>query len=267
MSNPIFVFEGVKDASELVGSDGSATGYPSTNLQDDRYATIWKSDGTAGNGTFYARLAVTRPMYSVLIANHNIASLGITSLEIHYSTNGNSWSLAASVVSYPDPLFIPLVPGTYLYYLRLKFVKTSALSVPAQMGMLYIGVEAQMPLYSNSPERGPESDAIVAESMSKLRYSSSMGADRESWKLDFAKLTAEQAYNFTRLLRAVNGRQYPFWFCDMDGNWHFVRFKKNYLPLIGKGNVIFAAKGIEFDEERVGIAMNLPGGYTIPAAT
>lgn len=44
-----------------------------------------------------------------------------------------------------------------------------------------------------------------------------------------------------------------------------MRFKKNYLPYIAKGNVMFTVRGVEFDEERVGIAMNLPGGNTVSA--
>ena len=263
MSNPIFVFEGVRTAT-LTASAGSATGYPTTNLQDDRYATLWKSGSTAQNQDFKAQFAAAKNIDCALIANHNLASLGLTSLDIETSPDGSTWTLAVSLTSFPDPLYSAFTVVSKAYA-RLKFVKSSALSAAPQIGLLYLGAKAAISLYNNAPERGLQGDAVVAESMSGLRYASSMRADRESWKIDFGRLSTLQAYDFARLVRAVNGIQYPFWFCDMDGNWHFVRFKKNYLPLVGKGNVIFAARGIEFDEERVGIAMSLPGSYTVPA--
>jgi hypothetical protein len=263
MNNPIFVFEGVR-AATLTASEGSASGYPITNLKDDRYATLWKSGGVTANQNLTIEFSAIKNVNSCLIANHNFASLGISALEVYSSADGEEWYLFSSIDSYPDPLSIR-TPGDYTTdkYWKLVFVKSSPLNAPPQMGLLYVGMEAVMPLYNNLPERGLQCDPIIAESMSKLRYSTSMGLDRETWKLNFGRLNTQQSYDFMRLIRSVNGRQYPFWFYDVDGNWHFIRFKKNYLPLIGKGNVIFSVREIEFDEERVGIPMNLPGSHTV----
>jgi len=270
-SNPIFAFEGIRTAT-LTASHGSEAGYPTTNLQDDRYYTQWMSASDAINQllTIDFGSGITRAMDYVLIANHNFASLGLRYLTFSVKAYLGSWE--DQVVLDPglitDPLLVSFPASIARRYLGIYFDKEggSELNEAPELGMVLTGTKATMSLYSNNPERGLQSDAVVSESMSKLRYSSSMGADREAWKLDFSKLTTTQLYHFMRLIRAVNGMQYPFWFCDMDGNWHFVRFKKDYLPLIGKGNVAFQAKGIEFDEERVGIAMNLPGGNTVPAA-
>jgi hypothetical protein len=263
MSNPIFVFEGVK-AATLTASAGSATGFPTTQLQDDRYDTLWKSGSAAQNQTLQAQFIIAKNIDNALIANHNLANLGLTLLEIDVATNGSDWKQVATLTSFPDPLYIPFT-NTFNAYARLAFVKSSALSAIPQVGLLYFGARADMSLYLNSPERGPQADAVVVESMSGLKYGSSMHGDRETWMINSKSLTALQLYGWVRLVRAVNGMQYPFWFCDMDGNWHFVRFKKNYLPWVGKGNVAFPVSGIEFDEERVGIATSLPGGYTVPA--
>jgi len=263
MSNPIFVFEGVRVAT-LAASAGSVAGYPTLNLQDDRHATMWWSGGVTANQTFAATFTAAKNIDCCLVAHHNFANLGLTSLDIEVSTNGSDWTQVASLTNFPDPLYVAFTSVSKAI-VRLKFVKGSALSDPPYMGLLYFGTRADLPLYNNSPERGLQGDAVIAESMSGLRYASSLRADRESWKIDLGRFKVLDYYNFLRLLRAVNGMQYPFWFCDMDGNWHFVRFKKNYLPLVGKGNIIFSARGIEFDEERVGIAMSLPGNYTVPA--
>ncbi|MGD0591033.1 MAG: hypothetical protein ABSA44_09580 [Bacteroidota bacterium] len=263
MSNPIFVFEGVR-AATLTASEGSATGFPTTQLQDDRYDTLWESGSNAQNQTLLAHFTIAKNIDNAFIANHNIANLGLTSLKINVSPDGVAWTTKATLTSFPDPLYAPF--GTTLYaYAQLVFVKSSSLSTIPQIGLLYIGARADMPLYLNSPERGLQADAIVAESMSGLRYGSSLHPDRETWKINSKSLIAAQLYDWARLVRTVNGMQYPFWFCDMDGNWHFVRFKKDYLPWVGRGNVVFPVSDIEFEEERVGIATSLPGGYTVPA--
>jgi hypothetical protein len=266
MSDPIFIYEGVR-AATLTASAGSATGYPTAQLQDDRYSTLWKSGSTAQAQTLAAQFTVARTMDSVFIANHNLANLGLASLDIEVSDNGAAWTLAASLTSFPDPLYATFASVSKLYA-RLKFVKSSALSAAPQLGLFFIGARVDLPLYSNLPERGLQSDAVVDESISGVRYSTSLHGDRENWKLSFGSSSAgglKAAYlaAWARFVRGVNGNQFPFWFCDMDSNWHFVRFKKNYLPWIGRGNIRFPVSGIEFDEERVGVTLNLPGSYTI----
>ena len=259
--NPIFIYENVNNAT-LTASAGSATNYPLTNLQDDRYATQWKSGAKTQNQTLTAQFSSAINMDCVLICNHNFASLGITLLRIEYSNYGDDWFEVAIVASYTDPLFVSFTSASKAY-IRLTFYKSGQLNVEPQIGMLYIGKAIEMPLYANNPERGVSSDAVVAESLSGLKYSSSLHGVREQWKLDFAKCPTSSLYSFMKLIVGVNGMQYPFWFRDMDGNWHFVRFKKNYLPFVGVGNVNFPFKGIELEEERVGNTINLPGNYSI----
>jgi hypothetical protein len=226
---------------------------------------LWISGSAAQNQTLKAQFAIAKNIDSVLITNHNLAALGLSNLLVQTSLDGTNWENQCALTSYPDPLFGAFIAAVSRSYCQLVLQKSGALSVAPQIGMIYFGARTDMPLYLNSPERGLQADAVVVESMSGLRYASSMHADRETWKLNSKSLSAAQLYGWTRLVRAVNGIQYPFWFCDMDGNWHFVRFKKNYLPWIGKGNVAFPVQGIEFDEERVGIATSLPGGYTVAA--
>jgi hypothetical protein len=93
-----------------------------------------------------------------------------------------------------------------------------------------------------------------------------MCADREKFALTLGKKSQLNESEWYRLVRGVNGREKPFWYCDMDGYWHFIRFDKNYMPSAGQGNINFRTEGVEVSEERVGIAMQLPGGYTVPAA-
>lgn len=203
MSAPIFVFEGLRNAT-ITASAGSATGYPTTHLQDDRYDSLWKAGSNTQNQTLMGQFAAAKNLDCMHIANHNLANLGLTSLDIETSTNGTDWTQALSLTSFPDPLYSALTSISRAYA-RLKFVKSSALSAAPQIGLVYIGARADMPLYSNSPERGLQGDAIVAESMSGLRYASTLHADRESWKIDFGRCTVANLLNWARLVRGVNG--------------------------------------------------------------
>jgi len=265
--NPIFIHDGVRSAT-LSASSGSLTGYPLTNLQTDIYSSLWQSANNSNNQTLQAYFGSTaKAVSSVFIAHHNLNNLGLTALNIELSNDGSTWGSTYSVNlnnTVGDPLYIIITPA-YANYIRLRFTGSSPLSSFPFIGMLYFGVQSNMPLYSNNPERGLQSVATVATALSGQRYGSSVYADRESWKIDFGGCHAADNDSFMRLIRNANGMQYPFWFCDMDGNWHFCRFKKNYMPYLGKGNIVFPLNGIEFDEERVGLPMLLPGGYTVPA--
>jgi hypothetical protein len=265
MSNPIFIYEGLESAT-LTASAGSDAGYPLTNLQDRRYATIWKSNANTDEQTLKAYFPAGKTVDTIFVANHNMGlAVGVPpgAVYLEHSWDGAEWTTVGPL-STADPSYTTFVADLYPYW-RLRWHKGSALGAAPQIGMLFIGARADMPLYLNEPERGLESDAEVEESLSGLLYGSSIRADRERWSLAWGGTKVAEAAAFFGLVRGVNGQEKPFWFCDMDGNWHFVRFAVNYLPLIGRGNVMFGVQTVELMEERVGIAMNLPGNQTVPA--
>ena len=248
------------EAATLTASGGSATGYPLTHLQDRRYATQWKSGATTANQTLEVQVPNPGLVDSLLIANHNLTATGISSLRLDWY-DGDNWNVSNTLTDFPDPLFVTEVHGGDKH--RLVFVKTSALSAAPQLGMLMLGKRVELPLHSNSPERGPEADVEVDESISGLRFGSSVRAHRERFNLSLNVLKTLDHAEFCRLHKTVNGREKPFWWRDMDLNWHFVRLDRNHLPSVSRGNLFFAVRQLEMSEERVGTTLNLPGGYSV----
>jgi hypothetical protein len=263
MSNPIFMPEGLETAT-ITASSGSAEGYPTTNLKDRKWATKWVSGNTTSDQTLQMDLTDGRQTNAILIDNHNIASLGGVPgvLIIEYYNGGWLTEYSGLFTSIPSPFYLAITHISTQY--RLRFNRGAGLLVAPSIGMIFLGKRIDLPLYNNHPQRGLEADAEVDESLSGLRFGSSVRADREKFSFIWgAGITQAIEAEYYRLIRKANGRQYPFYFADMNGYWHLGRFDKNYLPLIGSGNKIFKSQAIEISEERVGIIMQLPGGYSV----
>jgi hypothetical protein len=257
MSKPIFVSEGNEGAT-ITASAGSVTGYPTSHLQDRRWSTKWVSAGVTENQTLEFNFGAARTINSILIANHNLVSLGLTSLDLECWNA--EWVLVKSWTNLSG-FFYKEDFALFNYAIcRLKFVKGSALDAPPEIGMIFLGTAIELPLYLNDPVRGLETDTEVQEAMSGLPYGSSLRADREMFEFRWGNLKTADQYNWFRLVRTVDGRRLPFWFADMDGHWHLGRFRSNYMPTTAKGNLIFKAASVQIAEERVGTTMELQGG-------
>jgi hypothetical protein len=264
MNDCVLVFDRIDDAT-LTASAGTATGYPLVNLQDGRFRTQWKSGGVAAGQTLKVERAVVKPVSSILIANHNLASLGLTSLTIEGSDDDfatDVTTLATISVFSGDPIY----SDGFLYDKashRLKFNKGSNLSVAPQIGMIFLGTSAVLPLILNNPKRGLKADITRDESLSGLRFRSSSYLPRQSWKIDFGALKAVNNSEIHRWLNDVGVGLHPYWMKDMDDNWHFVGNDFDTMEGGAKGNVAFDYRNIQISEERVGVTINLPGGYSV----
>lgn len=261
MNDSIICFERIDDAI-LTASAGSDPTYPLTNLQDGRYATQWISGAPTGNQTLTIQLPAARAIDYLFLANHNLAATNVSYLDFEFSNDGSTWSSPIGVAGSVDPFFVILAAGTNSY-IRMTFVKTGSLSVPPQIGMIFVGKQANLPLYLNNPKRGLKSNIIRDESLSGLPYRAVTSPERQTWALDYGALKKIDISEAFRWLRGIVVGLYPFWFKDMDDNWHFVGYDADLASSAGKGNVMFDLKGVQLSEERVGIPMNLPGGFTV----
>ncbi|MBI2428729.1 MAG: hypothetical protein HYV29_08045, partial [Ignavibacteriales bacterium] len=159
----------------------------------------------------------------------------------------------------------PLYASSFLYDKeshRLKFNKGSDLTVEPMIGMIFLGHPASLPLYLNNPKRGLKVDLIRDEALSGLRYVSASTAERQTWKLDWTLKKLPNS-DFWRWLKSVRSGVHPFWIRDMDDHWHFVRNDFDSVESGSKGNVSFDWRNIQVSEERVGIPIELPGGYEV----
>lgn len=224
-----------------------------SNLKDRRYATQWMSNSSANNQEIRFGPLVAK---SMLIANHNFANLN--NIYIEYN-NGQNWITVTTYSSFTDPLWVDLSSVSSYVVWRIRFNT----SVAPMIGMIFLGLDARPNLYLNQFQRGIQNVTSVDESLSGLVYGSQTRAEREVWSLDMSSLKAAQNADMARLLRTIQGQLYPFWFCDMDGNWHFVRSQVDTPMAESNGNVTFQFKSLQFAEERIGISLNLPGGYTV----
>jgi hypothetical protein len=129
--------------------------------------------------------------------------------------------------------------------------------------MIFTGKKAALPLYLNNPKRGLKADLTRDESLSGLRYRVATKAERQTWKLDYGALKVTDHSEVFRWMRGIGVGLHPFWFRDMDDNWHFVGYDGDAAESGSKGNVIFDMRNIQLSEERVGIPMALPGSYTV----
>jgi hypothetical protein len=265
MSNPIIVFRRI-DTATLTASAGSDASYPLTNLQDGRWATQWMSGDTTDGQTLLIDFLAYRNCSSLLCANHNFSSLGCTSIKLQYDLDDNvGFVTPVDVVanlSISEPSFNQFV-GANRRYWRLQFNKGSALTSAPKIGMIFLGNAANLPLFSNNPKRGLKGIITRDESLSGLSFASSPYSPRQTWKIDWGVLKSANNYDVWRWLNGVGIGLYPFWFKDIDDNWHFVRILQDSVEGNAKGNVIFDFKGLQFVEERVGVSIQLPGGYTV----
>lgn len=256
MNNSIIVFDRV-DTATLTASAGSDAGYPLTNLQDGRHATQWKAGAATANQTLTIEHPSSKQTNYILIINHNLSALGLTSLTIDNISDD-----LKVITSFPAVIFEEWT-AVDCSSNRLRFLKESALSAAPQIGMIFIGKKVDLPLYLNNPKRGLKADLTRDESLSGLRYRAATRADRETWKLDYGALKPSEIAEAFRWLRGIGAGLHPFWFRDMDGYWHFVGLDGDGAESGGKGNVSFDLRNVQLSEERVGVQMELPGGYTV----
>lgn len=254
IQKPLFLFEALEGAT-LTASAGSDANFPLTNLQDRRHSTQWKSGGTTNNQTLTMDLVTARAVDSILIANHNLTATGITSLEIRYSTDNfvADNNLAATITSFSgDPIYASFTSQTKRYW-RLVFVKATALSVAPQIGMIFIGKVVTLPRYLIRPKYGLKTETEVEYSMSGLRYSSQLFAEREVWVIRISGLNAIERSEFFRFNKTVRGALHPYWFRDGSSVWHLVALKQDLLPADDVA-AWHDLPDLEMEEERVGIS-------------
>jgi len=264
MNNFVVVFERIDDAT-LTASAGTAAGFPLSNLQDGRYGTQWKSGGLAAAQTLKIAPSISRVTSCMLIANHNFASLGLTSLVIEGSDDGFASDVAtlATITTFTDdPIYADGFAVDKDMH-RLKFNKGSNLSTYPMIGMIFLGSPAELPLYSNKPKRGLKADITRDESLSGLRFRSSSVLPRQTWKLDLGALKVAKNYEVQRWMKGVGVGLHPYWMRDMDGNWHFVANDFDQVEGGANGNVIFDYRNLQISEERPGASILLPGNYTV----
>lgn len=253
-AKPLFHFKGL-EGTILTASAGSDVDFPLTNLQDRRHSTQWKSGGTTDNQTLTMDSSAPRAVDTVLIANHNLAATGITSLEVRYSTDNfvADDQLAVSITSFTgDPIHSSNTEQNKRYW-RLKFVKGGPLIVAPQIGMIFIGKVVTLPRYSIRPRYGLKTETEVEYSMSGLRYSSQLFAEREVWIIRINGLSSSERTEFFRFNRVVRGALHPFWFRDGGSAWHLVALSKDLIPADDVA-AWHDLPDLEMEEERVGIS-------------
>jgi len=261
MNNSAICFERIDDAILTTSAIGDGLN-PLSNLKDGRYATQWKSGATDANQWIKFQFPVARTIDYLFLANHNLAATGISWLNLEFSNDGTTWASPIAISGTADPFFVALSAVTSLY-LRVTFVKASALSVAPQIGMIFVGKQVQLPLYLNNPKRGLKSNIIRDESLSGLPFRAVTSAERQTWAIDYGAMKQIEISEAFRWLRGIVVGLHPFWFKDMDDNWHFVGYDVDSAASAGKGNVMFDLKSVRLSEERVGIPMNLPGGFAV----
>lgn len=261
MNDSLIVFERI-DTATLTASAGSDANYPLVNLQDGRYATQWKAGADTINQTLGIEFAADRRCTSILILNHNFNSLGTSSIRLQIFEAG-IWEDAVEIpASASNPLFVTGFDATGKPW-RLIFMKAAgALAQIPTIGMIFLGHPTTLPLYLNNPKRGLKVDLIRDQSISGLRYVSASNAERQTWKFDWS-LKRQPNADFYRWLESVQIAVHPFWFRDMDDHWHFGRNDFDTVESGSKGNVSFDWRNIQISEERVGIPIELPGGFTV----
>jgi hypothetical protein len=257
MNNSMIVFERI-DIATLTASAGSDADYPLTNLQDGRYATQWKADAETQDQTLEIEHAIARVTNSILIANHNLNSLGLTSLEI----KGWHGGVIKTITSFPEMIYEEWDDDDATDTNLLTFKKASALSAAPMIGMIFIGRKVELPLYLNNPKRGLKSTLVRDESLSGLPFRAATHPERQTWKLAYGALKQSEIAEVFRWLRGIGMGLHPFWLRDMDDNWHFVGYDADAAESGAKGDVIFDLQNVQLSEERVGITMALPGSYT-----
>ena len=264
MSKPIF-YTGDLSGKVFTMSLTENPLYPLTNLNNYCINDLWKSPSAANGQTLNMDAGSALPMDTLILHNHNFS--GMTSVKLQYGYNdepGFSGAIDIATVSglSSDPIVITFASKTKRYR-RLLFEDTNGI-IP-QLGQIFLCAAKTLPLYSNMPKRGLESVTSIKAAIDGTRRGCRSYEDREKFAMSWGKKTQADEAIWQGLVRSAAGRCNPFYFTDMDGNIHFVRFDLDYMPSSGQGNLNFPTDDVEMSEERVGIVMNLPGSYTVQA--
>ena len=132
---PVFVKSGVTDGNKAtvfwqaltptVTASGSASGYPAINVIDPATWSSWKGNSSTLNTIVYD-FGSSVSINSFGISAHNIATSGITSINLHYSDDGSSWTLIQIYTPLTDDDIVILFPEESHRYWRSAFYGPAA---------------------------------------------------------------------------------------------------------------------------------------------
>lgn len=126
---PLLLYNNKLITATLTGS-ATESGYDVQNVIDFRPYSFWKA-GSAGSNFVRGYWAVAQSVSNVSVVGHNFFSVGAT-IYIEYSSNGSSWSAAASLTPASDDAILLNFASQTANYWRIRIENT--------LGQPYIGV-------------------------------------------------------------------------------------------------------------------------------
>ena len=191
-----FLTPNLIDTATMSGST-TATGYPTSNVQNPLIARKWRTTGSSAaewiKATFSGAVAVT----ACVIIGHDLTA-GDSAIVLQWSNNDADWTTAATFTWNAGNMTAFIVSASHQYW-RVAFTKSAAAQI-RNIGRLFLGVYVE-------PERGlPFGWTRSKVDLSTTRRSASGAVFSDVrpkfWKVDF-EIRHEPIATFSTLSTAV----------------------------------------------------------------
>jgi len=227
MGNLLFISQAIDNATLVVTSQ--QTGHEKEKIQDRRKDTSWKSSSTANQNIdmdFGAAYPVNHCfLYHNLPDNSTIRLWAAT--QANYSDEAAVGT--AQVISSRPNLYWNLgVTANYRYY---RF-KITTLPSDAEIYLIFMGAELEINIrhdFSGINGENIYAGVSLVESMGGIRGARSYYGPRKRWEFSWEYLSLANQQNLQALISNVYGKRYPFFFRDVDSDYHFARLMMESL--------------------------------------
>lgn len=232
MGNMKFYPDNVADFTLSAVTD-TESGYPKENMLDRRKATYWQADNATGIKNIDIDLGAARAVDYVLARIYDDAG---TTVKIYADTNSDysteqqiSMTATSGSTGWKTPTGLQFTEETSYRYWRIKI---DPVSVAPRCALINIGSTYEITVnpewnYLNADK--DYSGVKLLESYGGQRAAVKQSDDRQVWDFFYNNLDTTNKEKFDSVLAIVNGRQYPLFFKDIEGDYNYVRLMLNAL--------------------------------------
>lgn len=247
MGNLKFYSQGLDDYAVAVTNQ--QTGFEKENMQDRRKDTSWKSSSTANQNIDFNKGITVQLNHFFLYHNlpNNAQVQPFKATQADYSDESQLAS-PTIISSANKPNLLLSWTAVSAPYWRIKI---TSLSSPAEIYLIFPGLTREITIMYNFGQlEEPFYDGSkIVESLGGIRAARQYHGGRERWEYNWERLDQANQDELQNLIADCRGKALPFFFSDIDGNYHYVRLMN---PRIGARQVThqqFNTDRLIFEEE------------------
>lgn len=225
MPNPRFYIGELHLATYTMSETENAS-YPLANLKSYFSTDEWRGPNTAINQTLKIDLGSAKECDSMVIENHNFASLGADAVKLQAADDDaysvNLETVDATLAALGSPGKVEFAAVTKRYW-RILFEKASgALSAAPQLGQIFLNKKLECISYDFPYRAGnTEYQTFNGRNLNGQRQGHQNYAGRTVFEFKFSLQSETFKAGWRRVQSAVQGRLFPFYYWDpTDVSWY-----------------------------------------------